>query len=390
MIIFNFVKGVEFMDKINNEENITEIEEDKVLNETNGYISNPFSTKDIKITNVVVSLSSLIERLQYDEIDLNPDFQRHSNLWSPTSMSRLIESILLKLPLPIFYFDVSNPDRWIVVDGLQRLSSIKKFMVDKKLRLTNLEFLKELDNKKYDDLDRTSQRVINETQIITYQIEAQTPKEVRYSIFNRINTGGLPLNAQEIRQALNQQGQGVKFLIECTENEVFRNIVNIPSKRMLDRELVLRFISFKLSNIYENFPYNSMGEFLDKAMEKLDEIIDENQFSKLKSTLFDTLEFSEEILGKGHRFSRNIADTTKTKSLNRSLFDVITVCFSEIKDKERFKLKKDIFYEKFINLLQDERSDFSKAIVEGTSTKKAIEDRFRIMNDLIKGIMNEN
>lgn len=378
------------MDKINNEENITEIEEDKVLNETNGYISNPFSTKDIKITNVVVSLSSLIERLQYDEIDLNPDFQRHSNLWSPTSMSRLIESILLKLPLPIFYFDVSNPDRWIVVDGLQRLSSIKKFMVDKKLRLTNLEFLKELDNKKYDDLDRTSQRVINETQIITYQIEAQTPKEVRYSIFNRINTGGLPLNAQEIRQALNQQGQGVKFLIECTENEVFRNIVNIPSKRMLDRELVLRFISFKLSNIYENFPYNSMGEFLDKAMEKLDEIIDENQFSKLKSTLFDTLEFSEEILGKGHRFSRNIADTTKTKSLNRSLFDVITVCFSEIKDKERFKLKKDIFYEKFINLLQDERSDFSKAIVEGTSTKKAIEDRFRIMNDLIKGIMNEN
>lgn len=378
------------MDKMNNEENITEIEEDKVLNETNGYISNPFSTKDIKITNVVVSLSSLIERLQYDEIDLNPDFQRHSNLWSPTSMSRLIESILLKLPLPIFYFDVSNPDRWIVVDGLQRLSSIKKFMVDKKLRLTNLEFLKELDNKKYDDLDRTSQRVINETQIITYQIEAQTPKEVRYSIFNRINTGGLPLNAQEIRQALNQQGKGVKFLIECTQNEVFRNIVNIPSKRMLDRELVLRFISFKLSNVYENFPYNNMGEFLDKAMEKLDEIIDENEFSELKSTLFDTLEFSEEILGKGHRFSRNIADNTKTKSLNRSLFDVITVCFSEIKDKEKFKLKKDIFYRKFINLLQDERSDFSKAIVEGTSTKKAIEDRFRIMNDLIKGIMNEN
>lgn len=378
------------MNKINDEENITEIEEDKVLNETNGYISNPFSTKDIKITNVVVSLSSLIERLQYNEIDLNPDFQRHSNLWSPTSMSRLIESILLKLPLPIFYFDVSNPDRWIVVDGLQRLSSIKKFMVDKKLRLTNLEFLKELDNKKYDDLDRTSQRIINETQIITYQVEAQTPKEVRYSIFNRINTGGLPLNAQEIRQALNQQGKGVKFLIECTENEVFRNIVNIPSKRMLDRELVLRFISFKLSNAYEDFPYNNMGEFLDKAMEKLDAIVNEKEFDELKSTLFDTLKFSEEILGERHRFSRNIADARKTKSLNRSLFDVITVCFSEIKDKEKFKLKKDIFYEKFINLLQDERSDFSKAIVEGTSTKKAIEDRFRIMNDLIKGIINEN
>jgi hypothetical protein len=371
-------------------EEVTTIEKDKIENETNGYITNPFSTKDIKITNQVFALPSLVTKLEHNEIDLNPDFQRHGNLWSPTNMSRLIESILLKLPLPIFYFDVSNPDEWIVVDGLQRLSTIKRFMVDKTLKLKNLEFLKELEGEGYDDLDRGFKRVFEGTQIVTYQIEAQTPKKVRYSIFNRINTGGLPLNAQEIRQALNQQGNGVQFLIEVTEDKIFKDIVNVPSKRMLDRELALRFFSFKLfDNSYVVFPYNNMGEFLDSAMEKLDAIKNKEKFEELKNDLLEVLQFSEKILGKGHRFSRSIASQNKTKTLNRSIFDVTTVCFSNIEDKEAFLNHKETFLNKFKKLLQDENSEFSKAITEGTSSKGAIKTRFRIMNKLINEIKNE-
>lgn len=149
---------------------------------------NTFSSKDIKITNATIPLSSLIHRLKHDEIDLNPEFQRNSDLWDNKKMSRLIESILLKLPLPIFYFDVSNPDKWTIVDGFQRLSTLKKFVVDKKLKLKELEFLKKLNDHKYDDLDRSLKRVIDETPVITYQIEAQTPKEVRESILNRIRS----------------------------------------------------------------------------------------------------------------------------------------------------------------------------------------------------------
>jgi len=372
------------------EDNLIEIEQDKVENETNGYITNPFSTKDIKITNQVFALPSLVTRLTHKEIDLNPDFQRHGNLWSPTNMSRLIESILLKLPLPIFYFDVSDPDKWIVVDGLQRLSTIQKFMVDKTLKLKNLEFLTELEGEGYDKLDRGFKRILEGTQIVTYQIEAQTPKEVRYSIFNRINTGGLPLNAQEIRQALNQRGMGIKFLIDVTEDKTFKKIVNAPSKRMLDRELALRFFAFKLfpNSSYE-FPYNNMGEFLDRAMEELSDITDEQKLEDLKDSLLDALEFSEQVMGETHRFSRALADNRKTKTLNRSLFDVITVCFSEIKDKENFISKKVIFMDRFKGLLQDENSEFSKAITEGTSGKTAIEKRFEVMSKLIKEVMNE-
>jgi hypothetical protein len=301
------------------EMNIVDIEKDIEIDEKDSIsdlsITNPFSTKDIKITHATIALSSLLKRLEYNEIDLNPDFQRHANLWTRGKMSRLIESVLLKLPLPVFYFDVSNPDKWIVVDGLQRLSTLKKFVVDKELKLYDLEFLKDLEGKKYDDLDRSLKRVIDETQIITYQIEAQTPKEVRYSIFNRINTGGLSLNAQEIRQALNQKGKGVLFLENVANNKKFKKIVGISSQRMSDRELVLRFMAFKLTR-FQNSKVNDISSFLDSAMEKLDAIKNDDQLNSLKEQFIKSLEYSEVILGENHRFSRSIGLIENTNTLD--------------------------------------------------------------------------
>jgi len=352
-------------------------------------INNPFSTKDININNRVITLSSLLDRLEFKEIDLNPDFQRNADLWNKYRMSRLIESILLKLPLPIFYFDVSNPDKWIVVDGLQRLSTIKNFIIDKSFKLQNLEFLNDLEGKKYDELPRNLKRIINETQINTYQIEAQTPKRVRYSIFHRINTGGLPLNSQEIRQALNQEGSSIEFLKSIAEDENFKKIVAVNSKRMADRELVLRFVAFKLPE-YKSFTFNTMGNFLDYSMDKLNQIKDENILNKIRKDFIEVLIFSEKILGKYHYFSRAIADKNKPRTLNRSLFDVITVSFSNIENKEAFLAKKDVFKNKFIELLKNEESEFVEAITKGTSGKKAVESRFRIMNNLINEVLNEN
>lgn len=374
-------------------ENI-EVEEEKDIELTDesitsdGEIVNPFSTKNIKVTHATIAMSSLISRLEHDEIDLNPDFQRNESLWNRKKMSRLIESILLKLPLPVFYFDVTDPDRWIVVDGLQRLSSFKKFIVDKKLKLYDLEFLKQLNDKKFDDLDRALKRVIDETQVVTYQIEAQTPKEVRYSIFNRINTGGLSLNAQEIRQALNQKGKGVDFLKNICEDKIFKKVVAISSKRMADRELALRFIAFKLTTSMP-FKFHDMANFLDYTMDRLDNIDDEIELQNIKGEFFNSLKFSEKVLGENHRFSRSIGFEEKTKTLNRSLFDVITVCFSEIKDKDLFLQRKEDFLEKFRILLQDEQGEFSKSITEGTSSKGAVETRFKIMRNLIKEVLDE-
>lgn len=378
-----------------NEEKNTRIEDDKestesdVIDGDDGNITSPFSTKDIKVSNVIIGLSNIITRLEYDEIDLNPDFQRNASLWDKKKMSRLIESILLRLPLPVFYFDVSDPDKWIVVDGLQRLSTLKEFVVDKEFKLRALEFLQELRGKGYDDLDKNLKRIINETQIITYQIEAQTPKEVRYSIFNRINTGGLSLNAQEIRQAINQRGLGIRFLKEVAEDEIFKKIVGISSSRMLDRELILRFVAFKLLplTIKNEFKYLDMGAFLDSAMEELDKIQDDQRLQELKDALIKSLLFSERVFGENHRFSRSIALRDNTRTLNRSLYDVISVCFSEIEEKEKFISQKEYFIQEFNNLLIQQDSDFSLSITSGTSSKWSVETRFRIMKELINKVL---
>ena len=355
--------------------------------------NNPFSTKDIKITNAPITLFSLIDKLKYNEIDLNPDFQRNADLWDSSRMSRLIESILLKLPLPVFYFDVKDDSKWIVVDGLQRLSTLKKFVIGddkgKKLKLRDLEFLKHLNGKLYDDLDRPLQRIIDATQVITYQIEAQTPKEVRYSIFNRINTGGLSLNAQEIRQALNQKNKGVAFLKEVTEIEIFRNVVKQNPKRMRDREIVLIFLLFKLG-VFEKYDYSKIQKYLDKAMEEVDSIVDNNKFLELKSSLIDTLTFIIKVFGKEFTFSLSIADKNLSKTFNQSLFDVITVTFNEIKNKEKFLYKKNTFLEKFKNKISNEDDEFRIAITKGTSDRNTVITRFRIMRDLIDEVLNEN
>ena len=315
-------------------------QDELVIND--GDIETPFSTKDVKITTTLITVSSIVNRLSHNEIDLQPDFQRKGGLWDKKRMSRLIESILLKMPLPIFYFDVSDPDRWLVVDGLQRLSTIKRFIVEKDskrmLKLNHMEFLTQLNGKTYDDLDRPFQRIIEETQLVTYQIEPQTPKEVRYSIFNRINTGGLSLNAQEIRQALNQKGCAVKFLKGVTEQPIFKNVVNVANERMLDRELALRFIAFKLSPKFENL--KTLASFLDEAMEKLDQTT-QSKLNDLSEQLLKALAFSEKLLGAGHHFSRAMANTqdnkiSKTKTLNRSMFDVLTVCLSEIENQQQW------------------------------------------------------
>jgi len=384
------------MNIMKNEENDIEQTDDEIGDNDNEIIS-PFSTKDIKITHAIVLLPSLIKKLELDEIDLSPDFQRHADLWDINKMSRLIESILLKLPLPVFYFDVSNPDKWIIVDGLQRLSAIKKFFGNeekckvKNFKLKNLEFLTDLNGVTYKDLERPLQRTIDDTQLVTYQIEAETPKKVRYSIFNRINTGGLILNAQEIRQALNQEGNGfepvsgVRFLEEVARDEVFMRVVGISNKRMAGQELVLRFIAFKILD--EKF--TTMREFLDSAMEKIDKK-KKDELNILKKSLIDALLFSEKVLGENHKFSRSIVDNTKNKLVNKSLFDVLTVCFDEITDKESFLSYKDIWVEKLKNILQDETSEFFESITKGTSGKRAKEARFRIIRSLIKEVLDES
>lgn len=361
-----------------------EIDIDKVNEEV--VIEKPFNPQDIKITVSTLALDSLVKRLQHNEIDLSPDFQRNGELWNHSKMSRLIESIILRLPLPVFYFDITNNNKWIVIDGLQRLCTLQKFIVKNSLKLRNLEFLKELNGKKYSDLDRSIQRTIEETQVITYQMEPQTPKEVRYSIFNRINTGGLILNPQEIRQALNQNHEGVVLLKEIANDNLFKEIVKIKSARMIDRELVLRFFAFKLSS-YKDFYEKgiTLAKLLDDTMEKIDTIeFKQDTFPKLKVEFLATIKFLSEIFNKEELFNKKIINVEKKGTINRSLFEIWTVLVSELSlaEKEKLLINKNILQEKYKKLLLTQ--EFDDSITKGTQDRKAVISRFTFLDNLLK------
>jgi hypothetical protein len=149
------------------------------------YYSNPQSYgNDIKITNSFISLGSLDEKLRLNEINIDSNSFSDYH-WGIEKMSRLIESILLRIPLPIFYFDVSNPYIWLSINGVQKLRTIEIFM-ENNLELVNMEILTDLNGVSYHGLDNYYKRILYDTQIITYQIEAQTPEYLRELVFKKI------------------------------------------------------------------------------------------------------------------------------------------------------------------------------------------------------------
>lgn len=343
----------------------------------NADIKNPFDPKDIKISVEPKSMDSLLIRMRQNALDLNTEFQRKGNLWNPVTQSRLIESLLLKFPLPVFYFDASNEENWLIVDGLQRLWTLKNFVIDKKLTLQGLEILKDYNGSTYDSLNLTMQRRINETQVTTYLIQPGSPKKVKYYVFRRINTGGLTLNAQEIRHALNQE-QAADFLKKLAESDKFRDNFKVPDKRMQDRELILRGLTFifRKHSDYEK----PLADFLDRSMEGIEKM-SENELKELEEYFYNGIRRAKLLFGR-HVYSRSIVNGYNYR-LNAALFEVWTSSLALLSIDKFSKLiaHRNIFLEEYKLLIEDK--EFEKAVVSSTSGKQAVTKRFSDIEKLI-------
>ncbi len=181
--------------------------------------SDKFIPSDVNITQVPATVKNIMDRLGNNEFDLTPAFQRHGGLWSEEKQSQLIESLMLKIPLPAFYFDASKEDDWIVIDGLQRLTSFQNYLTGsiqkdgsrKKRSFKGMQYLTDFNGKTFDELPRQYIRRIKESSIVAYTVTQGTPEEIVFNIFQRINTGGIELNDQEIRQAL-YSGKGTDLI----------------------------------------------------------------------------------------------------------------------------------------------------------------------------------
>ena len=373
------IKNIEELETLQQEysvEDETNIEDEKILME------DPFNPQDIDIKTKTMSLDNIIKRLREGEIDMAPDFQRQGNLWPPEKQSQLIESILIKLPLPAFYFDGSDDNKWLVVDGLQRLSAIKNFVVDKKMALSGLEFLKKLEGFKFDDLPRAYQRQIEEAEIMAYIINPGTPEDVKFNIFKRINTGGLVLAAQEIRHALNQ-GTPAKFVAELADLREFKQATGwvIATNRMLDREFVTRFIAFYINSPIDYKP--DLDTFMSKSMGQL-KYKTKEELASIKANFIEAMKLASAIFSRW-AFRKVYDVKARRKPINKALFEVWSVELAKLSNEERalaFKRKQEIF-EDFVNLMNRDES-FGSAITSATGDKNRIRYRFSKIEELLK------
>ncbi|QTA93531.1 GmrSD restriction endonuclease domain-containing protein [Desulfonema magnum] len=357
------------------------IDEEEILSEDEP-IEKPYDPSKIQVDARPMTVLQVMRKIDFKEINLQPDFQRNI-VWDDIRQSRLIESVLIRIPLPAFYLDARDDDEWLVVDGLQRLTTLDRFINKKKLRLNNLEFLgNQLNGKNFDELPRNFQRVIEEAYLHLYVIKPDTPAEVKFSIFYRINTGGMVLSPQEIRHCLHQ-GQATILLKELAESEEFLEATtgSINTKRMDDRECVLRYCAFHLvyTGLMQQYNKPDLNQFLSDAMTKINEM-DVSAILNLKNYFLRSMRISKEIFGE-HAFRKMFARNGRRNPINKALFEVWSQCLERFDDNQLFSNKNRII-DGFINAMNNDK-DYMASVTQGTGGVKKVQKRFATTMQII-------
>lgn len=344
-----------------------------------------FEPKDIDIVKQTMVISNIVERLRNEDIILDPDFQRLPGLWNKERKSRLIESLMVRIPLPSFYFDFNfDEDKYTVVDGLQRLQSIKEFIVlsekhPDKLHLSGLEYMQEYEGCTFEDLPVSMQRRIKEQEIMVYVIRAGTPENVKNNIFKRINTGGMVLTQAEIRNAL-YRGRAAQFLKQCAESSAFVKVTNnkVLSKRMMDRELVNRFLAFYILDISEY--KENLEQYLNLVLRKVRDDLGIDT-DGVYCSFVDAMELANDVFGK-IAFRKKYVNG-RYGSINKPLFECVSVVFANLVsgDKAELRKKKDKFMSLYDGLLSNK--EFVDAITQGTASLESVQTRHKMFKDIV-------
>jgi hypothetical protein len=269
--------------------------------------------KEVYTDSLDISLGELANKHREKELIINPDFQRLFR-WSEEKQSRFIESLLLKLPIPPFFFIENNDRTWELVDGLQRISSYLHFigeLPDKKgdyLELNECDIVPELNNLKYNDLPTALQLTLKNRYIRIEVIRKGSDKRLRYDMFKRLNTGGEKLSEQEIRNSTIRilDAKFNEFIVRLSKDENFGICTSTLTEEKLsekyNEELVLRFFAFK--NNKKNYKHD-VSDFMTKYMEEVSDPIKDVTFDYAteEAIFLKTFKILKENLGE-YAFSR--------------------------------------------------------------------------------------
>lgn len=355
-----------------------EIQEERVKHVVD---NDPYDPKLIRVEPKVFSIQYVCELIDSGDIDLSPDFQREF-VWSDiTRKSRLIESLLLRIPIPVFYLVQDENGRFQVVDGVQRLTVINDY-VNNRFRLKNLEYLKECEGKYFNNktnaIDPLYVKRIAQTQLTFNIIDPQTPEQVRYDIFRRINTGGKSLNNQEIRNCL-EKPHVRQLLRKLSGLESFKKATrgSIKSTRMADRELALRFVAFYLQDhkLYGQDVYRGdMDQYLDNTV---------NLLNKSDDSYYDTIINAFDKAMKNASIMFGDRAFRKSSLINKALFLSWSRVLCDIEETSLRNNGKD--YTAILSNQINKNAEYNQSLSLSTNDVRRIEYNYNMAKKIVSG-----
>ena len=327
-------------------------------------------------------IESLYGKFKRGRLVLQPDFQRHF-VWDTVKSSRLIESALLEIPLPVIYLSEEQDGKEYVIDGQQRLTSFFSFIDGvfpdgKTFSLSGLKVFTELNGSIFKKIGDDIQDKIRYCKMRTITFRKESAQGLKFEIFERLNTGAVSLNDQELRNCI-YRGSYNELLKKLASDNDFRYLLGLkkPNRRMKDIELVLRFAAFYHATYLNykppmrNFLNIDMTDFQDISVDKGREL--DNAFKNsvmIIRSLLDTHAFKRFYKGN----INNPNGYWEPKRFNASLFDILMYSFSK-EDKNKVYQNLDTIREALIHLMTDDQ-EFIDSIELSTSSIQAVTMRF--------------
>lgn len=331
------------------------------------------------------TVQEVVKRISAGRYQLDPDFQRDF-VWPVDKQSRLIESCVMRIPLPVFYVAEANNGRIAVVDGLQRLTTFSRYIRDDFsliLKSGEDQPAHPLNGMKFSKLPLQLQERIEDTQLTLYILDSKAPERAKLDIFERVNSG-MPLTRQQMRNCL-FNGPATEWLKRAANSPEFLDATgrSLDKKSMRDREAINRFCAFYLIG-EQNYTSGDMDAFLGHALDAMQN--DSSKSEDLYKKFIHSMA-ANKFLFKSHAFRKSLAqidDFAARTVLNIALFDVCSVLFANI-DKAVVKQHADLFREAFQILIAD--FDFKHAITYSTNSTRQVKTRFAMARNAIEGIL---
>jgi hypothetical protein len=384
-ISFDYSKTMNNLPTLNNLDSFDPLFDDEAteLVEDDNSIK-PYDPRLIRVEPKMFSLRNIMDMIDEGDLDLAPDFQR-LRVWKPWQKSRLIESVLLRIPLPAFYFASDDDGKLQVVDGVQRLSTIYNFVRGEhkyKFALTNLEYLENEVGGLYFDSIKSSAwaKRIYSTQIVANVIDPQTPMRVKFDIFKRINTGGTPLNAQEIRHCMSGR-QSRAVLAKLAESEYFSYATGgklYHHVRMGDREIILRALALHMLGLDGFLHAESMDDFLNNATQILD-TASSDLINKIMHEFNHAMWLAGQIFGV-HAFRKWPWESTRTHPINKAIFEALAAILCKTEATLALSRKEKIV-DRYRTLCTED-DEFLISISQSTAAPSNVFERYTKLADL--------